>query len=546
MKKASDSPLEIGGLPVSPGQVATRICLYSHKNYQQAALRIRKKEMSIENEISRYKEAIAYCEKAIIAVRKKVDKEIGSAEAAVFDAQLAMLKDPSMTKKVNDKISKENLPFENAVEEVLSSYERMFAELDDAYLQERSSDISEIKRRLLNFGYETEPGFVCSGFKRCGRGFHSIIVAEELTSEMLMEIDLSTIYGIITEKGGINGHAAILTRAAGIPAVTGVKGAMDIARCGNSVYLDGNTGEVIFNPNNSLLKKYKHARKKEVTTVEESLPGVTVLANCSSVETAQEAQIKHADGIGLFRTEMLFLHKGSLLNEKEQIEHYSSTCRALKGKEVTFRLLDIGGDKPLPSLEIGSEENPFLGYRGARFLLGHREILQTQLRALLTTALKYPLNIMLPMIVDIEQLKELKAEIQQISVELSVPNEQYKIGLVFEVPSAIFQAEELLNEVDFGSIGSNDLTQYLLAVDRNNDLVAVDYNNDHPALWRSMQIIADAAKKTGRRISICGELASFPGYAKRLFELGICALSVSPHMIAQVRQELNNAVKSIE
>lgn len=543
MATLQQEPIAMKGHSVSPGKVAARICLYSHKNYQQAALRIRRKEMVPEKELNRYAEAIAYCETEISRVRDRVCNEIGEAEAAVFDAQLALLNDPAMITEVKKIITEENRPFEEAVETVFSRFEKMFAELDNAYLQERSTDIGEVKRRLLNFGYETEPGFVCSGQSACGRGYKSIIVAEELTAEMIMEIDLSRVRGIVTERGGVNGHAAILARAAGIPAVTGVKGAMDYARCGNNIYIDGAAGDIQFHPDQELFAQFDAVDISHSTEIEESACGVEVLANCSGVKGALLAQERGADGIGLFRTEMLFLHEGKLLDEFEQTAIYNEICSHMDGKPVTFRLLDIGGDKALPFLKIAPEDNPFLGFRGARFLLGNRDILRTQIRALLRTAIDHPIRIMFPMIVDLPQLLEIKEEILRAALLLDCPRKNFELGLMFEVPSAIFQAKELLAEVEFGSIGSNDLMQYLFAVDRNNELVANDYDKDHPVLWLSMKQIAEAAELTGRKISLCGEIASYPGYAEKLYDLGICSLSVSPQLIPAVRKELNGCVK---
>lgn len=541
MVQDNQSPIRLQGRSVAPGETAAPICLYSYKNYQKAAIRIRRKDLTPEKEVARYNEAMEYCEKDIFRLRQRVATEIGEAEAAVFDAQLALLKDPTMSMQIIKLINEKSQPFEDAVEEVFSHFEEKFAQLNNEYLRERTTDIGEVKRRLLHFGYETEPGFVCTGQKFCGRGYQSIIVAEELTAEMIMEIDLSRIRGIITEHGGVNGHAAILARAAGIPAITGVEGAMDYARCGDKVYLNGGTGECEFFPSDELFNCYNISSGENEIPVEKSVQGVEVLANCSSIENAISAKERGADGIGLFRTEMLFLNRGKLLNEEEQTTIYSEVCKILDDKPVTFRLLDIGGDKALPFLNITPEENPFLGFRGARFLLGNRDILRTQIKALLRTSQTYPLNLMMPMIVDLKQFKKIQEEIKQCANEISVSLDNINIGIMFEVPSAIFEAPELLAEADFGSIGSNDLMQYLFAVDRNNDLVADDYDKDHPVLWKCMEQVAKAGIETNTKISLCGEIASYPGYATRLFDVGITNLSVSPQLIPGVRQELNRA-----
>ncbi len=530
------------GVTISPGRVATRICLYSYKNYLQAAKRKRKRNINTDKEVIRFVEAVDFCSEELKNIRQKVEVEIGKAEAAVFDAQLAILNDPAIKTGVEQLIQTKEIPFESAVEEVFSQYEEMFAQIDDAYLKERSTDIGEIKRRLLNFGYKTEPGFICSGVSNCGRGYNSVIIAEELTAEMMVDLDLTNVCGIVTEKGGVNGHAAILARAAGIPALTGVTGIMDHVECAMTLFLDTYTETVVLNPPPEVIEKFAPNTVQEEEIIEESLEGVTVMANCSQMKDAQKAVHYKADGIGLFRTEILFLQKGKMLSEDEQFHIYSEVSKKLSPKPVTFRLLDIGGDKNLPFLGITKEENPFLGWRGARFLLGNRQILRTQLRALLRTALISPIKIMFPMIADLKQVNTLIEETFNCAALLDVPRKNYKIGVMFEVPSALFDAEPILKEVDFGSIGSNDLMQYLFAVDRNNEKVSADYDMSHPILWHCMEQLATTAQKLQKELSICGELASCRGYADKLIDIGITKVSVTSQLIPMVRGEMNKKV----
>jgi len=535
--------IEMNGLSVSPGMTASHICLYSHGNYQKAALRIRKVNLNPDKELERFESARLFCSTEIQNLRTRVAQEIGEAEASVLDAQLALLNDTAIDKEVAELIRHTAVPFEEAVEIVFASYEKRFAALDSDYFKDRSSDISEVKLRLLNFAFKTEPGFVCSGPKSCSRGKKAVIVAEELTASMLMEIDLGRIKGIVTERGGVNGHAALLARSAGIPAITGVAGAMDHARCGNAILIKATEGVVIFNPSESDLTELT-ALEQESYTAEPSVPGTAVYANCSSLDSVISAREHGADGIGLFRTEMLFFKAGKILSESEQEEIYLQTLEIMDGKPVTFRLLDIGGDKSSSFIAHNKEENPFLGFRGSRFLLGNPEILTSQIRALLKASQSYPLRIMLPMIVDTVQFEQLRDIIYAEAQMLNISMKQVELGVMFEVPSAVFQAEELMEMADFGSIGSNDLLQYLFAVDRNNELVAHAYDMNHPVLWKCMDILAQTASRFDKQISICGELASYPGFASKLNSIGITNLSVSPQLIRQVRHELNQAVES--
>jgi phosphoenolpyruvate-protein phosphotransferase (PTS system enzyme I) len=423
---------------------------------------------------------------------------------------------------------------------VFLAYEQEFMKLDNQYLRERASDISEIRRRLLNQLHNLRPGFVCDGQAHCRRGRDRIIVAEELTPDMIVNMHLESVLGFVTEHGGVSSHAAIIARSLGIPAVSGVHGILAKVRCGDKIYLDGDDGTVYLRPDKSALEQMKPAGKMvaEVVRIIRSPAGIEVLANASMIEDVTLARSVHADGIGLLRTEIFFLTHNRLLDENEQFDFYSKVVSAMENKPVTFRLLDVGGDKPLPFLRIEKESNPYLGWRGARFLLASPDIFALQVRALGRVSRISKLKIMVPMIVDAAQAMEFRKRIfEQVSAVGGKP-ENLSIGAMFEVPSACLMADDIYKHVDFGSIGSNDLIQYLFAVDRNNERVSGDYNPEHPVLWNVLKNLSATAKRMRKPLSICGEMAGRDGIPSKLLDIGIRSFSVSPRYISRVRAEV--------
>ncbi|MDD5673189.1 MAG: PEP-utilizing enzyme, partial [Chitinivibrionales bacterium] len=335
-------------------------------------------------------------------------------------------------------------------------------------------------------------------------------------------------------------HAAIIARSLGVPAVTGLRDIMQHVRCGSTLLIDGDSGTVILEPTPAQIATFipLEGAKSDTVVALRTPAGMEVCANASLVEDAHQAHLVNADGIGLFRTEITFLKAERLLTEDEQFEYYHEIVNIMAGKPVTFRLLDVGGDKPLPFMRIQKESNPYLGWRGARFLLGSPDILKPQIRALGRLSKIAPVNIMVPMIVDAVQQQQISSAIVEILQGVEHALENIKIGAMFEVPSACMQAREIFKIVDFGSIGSNDLIQYLFAVDRNNELVSRDYNPDHPILWETLRLLSAASSEAGKPLSICGEMAGRQSVPTRLVQTGITRLSVSPRLIPSVRSEM--------
>ncbi len=543
----TDSKLrEFRGLPISSGKVVAEVCVYSTRRHNDVAVRAISTEAEIQEEIKRYDAALFTCSEELDRITGNVTKEVGKTEAQIFVTQKHIMNDPAIVSEIKNVIMQEKKNLEVAISKIFSNYEAKFAALDNEYFSDRSSDIGEIRRRLLDRLSNSHPGFDCDGQANCSRGKGRIIIAEELTADMTVHMNLNNVHGIITEHGGYSSHAAIIARSVGVPAVSGVKGIYQHVNCGDRVLLDGDNGTIICNPDETVIQKMipvDFIKEGEVCLLT-TPPGLETLANASMLSDVNQAVAVRADGIGLFRTEISFIRAERLLSEDEQFSLYSDVIRLMDGRQVTFRLLDIGGDKELPFLKISKETNPFLGLRGARFLLESTDVFATQTKALLRLSKTEKVRILFPMVIDAAQLERLMSAVREIMLTVEVVKENIEIGAMFEVPSACLQADKIMQKVDFASIGSNDLIQYLFAVDRTNESVSEDYNPDHPALWDVLTILSDAARRHGKPISICGEMAGRQGIPSRLLDIGITSMSVSPRLIPQVRNEMAEHLES--
>jgi len=526
------------GLGLSPGQVVAPVCLFSpavHRNVPEYTL---ESEADIGPEIERFEKAVESFGRTLDTAAAGMEEKIGRAEAQIFLAQKQIILDPTVLDSVRKNIQQRKNA-EHAVFTVLRDFEEHFLKLEDQYLRERARDLADIRHRLIGHLRDSHPDFACAGQAHCQRGRHRIIVAEEITPSMIAAIDFTKVAGFASEHGGRSSHAAIIARSLAIPAVTGLRGLVQQVSCGQRLLVDGDEGKVYLEPEpdrvNAILAAQAGRRPAEVL---DSPPGTEVMANASLAEEVRLAAQMQADGIGLFRTEFMFIRANRLLSEAEQYTQYTEIIRSIPGRPVTFRLLDVGGDKELPFFRIAQEANPYLGWRGARFLLGNPDILASQVRALGRASRLGPVKIMVPMVMDRDQFLQIKNAVEKELAATGCAPGAIPLGAMFEVPSACLQAAEIFSLTDFGSIGSNDLIQYLFAVDRNNERVQKDYNPDHPVLWELLGRLSQAAQKAGKPLSICGEMASLPGLARRLREIGITSLSVSPRFITQVRKEL--------
>ncbi|MFP4417727.1 MAG: phosphoenolpyruvate--protein phosphotransferase, partial [Chitinispirillaceae bacterium] len=543
--KSDRAEMVFSGLPVNSGKVAAQACLYSNQTHRAVATHLLESEEEVAEELRRFDQALEECSLELDKITERVEESIGKTEAEIFAAQKHIMNDPAILDAIRDGVKNRRLNIEAVISEVFGVYEKKFANLDMEYLRERSSDIADIRRRLLSNLHNTKPGFVCQGQEKCSRGKDRIIVARELSADMMVHMDLEHVMGIVTEHGGMSSHAAILARSMGVPSVSGVHDIMSHVNCGSYLLVDGDSGSVYVEPQEDLVKEMLPVDPVQAqrVCVLESPAGTRVMANASLLDDVRSAASLHADGIGLFRTEILFMFANRLLSEQEQYDYYAQVMQMMAGKPVTFRLLDVGGDKPLPFLKMQEESNPYLGWRGARFLLGSPEIFTTQVRALARLSALGEVNILMPMIIDMRQLQNLHFGIMEVIHSVKEARlDNIRIGIMFEVPSACLQAKSIFSIVDFASVGSNDLIQYLFAVDRNNELVSQDYDPDHPVLWDILRNLSAAAQSAGKPLSICGEMAGRSGLPVRLVRTGISSLSVSPRLIPRVRTELSESM----
>ena len=529
-----DNQTRFAGLPISGGIAVARVCLFNENRHSNLAV-YRVAGQGVAREKNRVRQAIEVASDQLARLIKDVTDRIGVSEAQIFHAQKMIIGDGVLIKEILQRVESLNLNAEAAISQTLNVYESRLLDVDNQYIRERASDIGEIRRRLLDVLGNMNPSLQCGDDARCQRGRNRIIVAEELTPTLTVDLDTDHIVGFVTERGGPTSHAAILARALGIPAVSGIKGIHGLLSCGTELLLDGDAGEVVVWPTEEAIAKVRAARGGGAGAPRpvDPVPGLTVLANISQAADVQDAVEHKAEGIGLYRTEFEFLAAGRLLDEQEQYERYAAVVTAMNGRPVCFRLLDIGGDKGAGFFDLPQEENPYLGFRGGRVLIERTDLLNTQARALVRASAHGPVDVLYPMIVELRQFLELKRLFCEATADL--PSGPLRHGVMFEVPSACLEARDLLQAADFGSIGTNDLIQYLFAVDRNNELVAYDYSPDRPVFWSVLGQIAAAGAETGRTISVCGEAASDPRFLPKLIKLGLTTLSVSPRFIPQLR-----------
>ena len=471
-----------------------------------------------------------------------VKRRVGAVQANIFLAQKMIVEDEMLAQEATDKIAKTHLNAEAACVDVLDSYEARLLEIDDDYLKDRASDIGEVRRRILEMFRQERGDTAEQPQQDSASDTPCIIVAEELMPGETVTMNADNTAGFLTERGGPASHVAILARAMGIPAVSGVKNLLQKIGPDDHVIINGTTGECIVNPTRQTLNLYpalgRLAPKRK--TIVPPVPGFEVLANINTANEVDFALDMDAEGIGLYRTEFEFILADRILNEDEQYDRYAHVVKRMQGRPVYIRLVDLGGDKAARFLKLPREDNPALGYRGARLLLGQPDLFSTQARALARASAHGPIRITYPMIVDEQQFLKLRARFMQSISGIEIGNIEH--GVMFEVPAACICAEKILKAADFGSIGSNDLVQYLFAVDRDNGLVAGDYTPDRPAFWRIIEHIADTAERCGKPLSLCGEMGGQPQYLPKLIARKIKCVSVSPRLIGLARVTARRAL----
>jgi phosphotransferase system enzyme I (PtsI) len=527
--------LRLKGLAVSGGMAMARVFRVS-EDVREAAPHYTIDPEEVREEQARLQRAIVLAADSYEGVVRKVAAHVGNTQANIFRAQKSVVEDDVLFEEMAGLIARELINAETAVQKVLNGHERTLNELDDDYIRGRSSDIAEVRRRLIAILTHEEKAqgvlLIDNNFRL---GERRIIMADELTPGLTVGLDASHTAGFITERGGRASHSALLARALGIPAVSGLRGLKDALGHGEEALINGDSGEVILWPSEDTLRVYPGIARAEPRPPQAvaPVPGLQVMANINVSTDVDAALAMHAEGIGLYRTEYEFLTAGRVLDEEEQFARYSHVLRAMGDRPVYFRLLDLGGDKSGAFMELPEEENPVLGLRGARLLEDRPEMLIAQTRALARCSLDRPVYLMYPMIDTFEQFIRLRELVLQYAQE--IPGARLVHGVMFEVPSAVFDARRIFQVAEFGFVGSNDLTQYLFAVDRGNDRVAHAFKTDQPAFWAAVGYLANAARRMGRPLAICGEVSSKTEPLARLLDFGIHQFSLSSRMIGVLR-----------
>lgn len=505
-----------------------------------------------DKEVKRFEDVLAKITEATMEMAASLANKVGGKEAEILNGHVLLLSDPMLSEEIKQKIQNELVNAEFAVDGVYDMYAGMFASMDDELMQQRATDMKDLKVRIL----KGLLGMADVDVARLPEG--SILVAEDLTPSMTAGLNPQTVCGIVTELGGRTSHSAILSRALEIPAVVAISGLLDNIHDGDTVCFDGDKGEVVIHPDADTLAEYE--KKKEAYLLEKKelenykgKPSVTkdgrkveIVANIGKPEDAQRALEYDAEGVGLFRTEFLFMDRDNAPTEEEQFEAYKKVATLMKDKPVIIRTLDIGGDKEIPYLGIEQDENPFLGYRAIRLCLDRKEDLyRPQLRALLRASAFGDIHIMIPLITCVDEIREAKALIREIMEDLDRENIAYnkniQVGIMVETAASSIMADVFAKEVDFFSIGTNDLTQYTMCVDRGNAKVSYLYSPLNPAVLRSLKRVITSAKEAGIMVGMCGEAAADPLLIPLLLVWGLDEFSMSASSILKSRKLVTNS-----
>ncbi|MGG3156057.1 phosphoenolpyruvate--protein phosphotransferase [Priestia megaterium] len=541
---------EIQGIAASSG-----IAIAKAFRLENPELTVEKKSVTeVEAEVARLEAALEKSKSELEIIREHARKELGDDKAEIFEAHLLVLSDPELINPIKDKITNENVNAEHALDEVAAMFINMFESMDNEYMKERAADIRDVTKRVLAhlLGVNvSNPSLISE---------EVVIIAEDLTPSDTAQLNRKFVKGFTTDIGGRTSHSAIMARSMEIPAVVGTKTVMEDIQNGVLVIVDGLDGEVIVDPSEETVKAYEkkaaeYAEQKaewaklvNEKTVSADDHHVELAANIGTPEDVKGILENGGEGVGLYRTEFLYMGREDLPTEEEQFTSYKTVLERMEGKPVVVRTLDIGGDKELPYLNLPKEMNPFLGFRAIRLCLEMQDMFRTQLRALLRASVYGNLKIMFPMIATVDEFRqakaillEEKAKLQQEGVQVS---EDIEVGMMVEIPSSAVIADLFAKEVDFFSIGTNDLIQYTLAADRMNERVSYLYQPYNPAILRLVNIVIKAAHKEGKWVGMCGEMAGDEIAIPILLGLGLDEFSMSATSILKARSQIRQLSKA--
>jgi phosphotransferase system enzyme I (PtsI) len=533
------------GIPVSPGVCRGKILLLG-KPHGETLARREVAESEVPAELKRFEQSLVATRQQILGVQRQVTEGLGAQDASIFDAHMLVLEDPTLIEEVTRLIRQEKLSAECAFQQVAEKYVRTLSAIDDEYLRERAADMKDVAARMLDHLTGREAALDLSQLQE-----PCIIISYDLTPSQTAQMNKKMVLGFATDIGSRTSHTAIMARSMRIPAVVGLQHATQELASGAYALLDGYNGQIVINPTDQTLFEYGQLVRKRVT-LEEKLrdtidkPAVTLdgarVVLSANVEQASDTEAVlacGAEGVGLFRTEYLFINRDTLPTEEEQYQAYRQVASALKPSPVIIRTLDLGGDKFLSHLQVPQEMNPFLGWRAIRFCLQEREIFRAQLRAILRASVEGNVKMMYPMISGLDELIQANALLEEFKGQLRCEgvafDETLEVGAMIEIPSAAVAADSLARRVKFFSLGTNDLIQYSLAVDRLNEKIAHLYEPTHPAILRLIQMTADAGQKHGIWTGVCGEMAGDPVLTPLLLGLGVTELSAAPAAVPQIK-----------